>query len=296
MTEQVPDRPPERDDRTLMQQANPRQKPVRQQAVLTVRSVQELGPQLVRIVAGGPGFAQYNDKEATDKYVKLLFADPKYDLVPPYDMERLRAEEPEKLPVRRTYTVRAVDTEAQELTLDFVTHGDAGGVAAPWAKQAQPGDTIVLTGAGGAYQPEPETAFHVLAGDLATVPAIAASLEAMDRAAQGVVFVMTDTAEDELSELTDAAPAGVTVTWLRPDGENALLDQLKRVQWPADLSGVQAFVHGEREQMKQIRRYLFNDLGLERSQLSLSAYWAAGRVEDEFQAEKKTPIGKIFDD
>lgn len=279
-----------------MKQAAPRQKPVRQQAVLTVRSVQQLGPQLVRIVAGGEGFAQYNDIDSTDKYVKLLFADPQYDLTPPYDMERLRAEEPEKLPVRRTYTVRAVDAEKQELTLDFVTHGDAGGVAAPWAKQAKIGNTIVLTGAGGAYRPAAEARFHVLAGDLATVPAIAASLEAMDRAAVGVVFVMTDTAEDELAELTAAAPENVPVTWLRPEGENALLERLKTVDWPVDLSGVQAFVHGEREQMKQIRRYLYNDLGLARDQLSLSAYWAAGRVEDEFQAEKRTPIGKIFED
>ncbi len=279
-----------------MKQAAPRQKPVRQQAVLTVRSVQQLGPQLVRIVAGGEGFAQYNDNESTDKYVKLLFADPQYDLVPPYDMDRLRAEEPEKLPVRRTYTVRAVNTEARELTLDFVTHGDAGGVAAPWAKQAKVGDTIVLTGAGGAYRPAEETQFHVLAGDLATVPAITASLEAMSPQAEGVVFVLTDTAADELDELTAAAPANVRVTWLRPEGENALLDKLRAVDWPADLSGVQAFVHGEREQMKQIRRYLYNDLGLAREQLSLSAYWAAGRVEDEFQAEKRTPIGKIFED
>ena len=279
-----------------MKQAAPRQNQTRQQAVLTVRSIEKLGPQLVRIVAGGEGFAHYNDLDSTDKYVKLLFADPQYDLTPPYDMERLRAEEPEKLPVRRTYTVRAVDAEKQELTLDFVTHGDAGGVAAPWAKQAKVGDTIVLTGAGGAYRPADETRFHVLAGDLATVPAITSSLEAMDREAVGVVFVMTDTAEDEFGELTAAAPENVQVTWLRPDGENALLDRLQAVNWPADLSDVQAFVHGEREQMKQIRRYLYNDLGLARGQLSLSAYWAAGRVEDEFQAEKRTPIGKIFDD
>jgi hypothetical protein len=28
--------------------------------------------------------------------------------------------------------------------------------------------------------------------------------------------------------------------------------------------------------------------------MSLSAYWAYGRAEDEFQAEKKTPVGQIF--
>src|SRR5690606_17522012 len=32
-----------------------------------------------------------------------------------------------------------------------------------------------------------------------------------------------------------------------------------------------------------------------RSRLSYSAYWAAGRNHDAFQAEKRTPVGQIFD-
>lgn len=272
-------------------------KPAQQQAILTVRSVKRLSPQLVRVVAGGEGFSNYNDNEHTDKYVKLLFADPAHGLTPPYDMVGLRENEPEKLPVRRTYTVRFVDHAKQELTLDFVTHGDAGGVAAPWAAQASVGDTIVLTGAGGGYSPDPETGFHVLAGDLAALPAICSAVESLDEDAKGVAIMATDEEADELAELPDAAPTGLEVRYVRTDGRhNVLLDQLKSVQWPADLATVQAFVHGEREHMKDIRRYLFNELGLERSQLSLSAYWADGRVEDEFQAEKKTPIGKIFED
>jgi NADPH-dependent ferric siderophore reductase len=45
--------------------------------------------------------------------------------------------------------------------------------------------------------------------------------------------------------------------------------------------------------MKGLREVLFRERGLERSQVSLSGYWAKGRVEDDFQAEKKLPIGKI---
>ena len=30
--------------------------------------------------------------------------------------------------------------------------------------------------------------------------------------------------------------------------------------------------------------------------MSVSAYWAYGRVEDAFQAEKRTPVGQIFED
>ena len=56
---------------------------------------------------------------------------------------------------------------------------------------------------------------------------------------------------------------------------------------------MQVFAHGERGYMKRLREVLYTRRGLERSQVSLSGYWAMGRVEDDFQAEKKLPIGEI---
>jgi NADPH-dependent ferric siderophore reductase len=57
---------------------------------------------------------------------------------------------------------------------------------------------------------------------------------------------------------------------------------------------VQVFAHGEREAMKAIRSVLQDDWGIDRRELSLSAYWAVGRAEDRFQSEKREPVGKIF--
>ena len=122
------------------------------QAVLTVEQVEQISPDLVRITAGGDGYDDFTDNVYTDKYVKILFADPIHALTPPYDLARLREESPEKLPTRRTYTVRSADPEQRRLVIDFVVHGDEG-VAGPWARQAQPGDTIVVSGAGGGYLP-----------------------------------------------------------------------------------------------------------------------------------------------
>jgi NADPH-dependent ferric siderophore reductase len=45
--------------------------------------------------------------------------------------------------------------------------------------------------------------------------------------------------------------------------------------------------------MKGLREIFFAQRGLERSQVSLSGYWAQGRVEEVFQAEKKLPVGQI---
>jgi len=36
--------------------------------------------------------------------------------------------------------------------------------------------------------------------------------------------------------------------------------------------------------------------GITRESISISGYWARGRAEDVFQAEKRLPIGKIEED
>ncbi len=46
--------------------------------------------------------------------------------------------------------------------------------------------------------------------------------------------------------------------------------------------------------MKAMRDLVFTRWGLDRAQVSLSGYWAYGRTEDRFQAEKREPIGKIL--
>ena len=53
------------------------------------------------------------------------------------------------------------------------------------------------------------------------------------------------------------------------------------------------FAHGERGAMKMLRPYFTDERGLDRAQLSLSAYWAYGRREDAFQAEKREAVGQV---
>ena len=40
-------------------------------------------------------------------------------------------------------------------------------------------------------------------------------------------------------------------------------------------------------------RKILKDREVPRESLSISAYWAQGRAEDQFQAEKREPIGQI---
>src|SRR5699024_12646116 len=100
--------------------------PARQQAILTVLDVTGVSPRLVRIRLGGDTFDNIVSNDATDKYVKLLFADPAHGLVPPYDLTELREQSPEQLPSRRTYTIREIDEDHNWLSIDCVIHDDDG--------------------------------------------------------------------------------------------------------------------------------------------------------------------------
>jgi NADPH-dependent ferric siderophore reductase len=79
-----------------------------------------------------------------------------------------------------------------------------------------------------------------------------------------------------------------------PGADPALVRAVREAGWPAAPEGVQVFAHGERELMKALREELFTRRRLERDQVSLSGYWARGRTEDVFQAEKKLPVGQIL--
>ncbi len=266
----------------------------RTQFALQVLRKETLSPHMVRIVAGGPALSEFLAKDATDMYVKIHFLQPGVNYSEPVDVFALRDTlSREQWPATRTYTLRWVDLAAQEVAIDFVLHGDTG-LAGPWAGACVPGDRIIFSGPGGAYRPNPDAAWYLFAGDEAALPAIAAAIESLPPEALGHAFLEVDTAAD-IQPIN--APAGLALTWLYRDGatpaeSTALIDAVASCRW---LEGpVDAFVHGEREYMKKLRDVLFKQRGLDRSQVSLSGYWAYGRTEDYFQAEKKQPIGQIL--
>ncbi len=272
-----------------------RTRALRPQMVMEVVAVENLSPTFKRITFGGEDFKLFQDSAAVDQYVKLLLPqNPESGLTPPFDLDELRKTMPrEELPLRRTYTVHSVDPATETLKMDFVIHG-ADGLAGPWAERAKVGDLLQFSGPGGKYQPDADADWHLLAGDEAAIPAIGAALAAMPADAVGHALIEVATADDEWNL---AAPEGIEVTWLHRGGpftpESTVIEQaVKELPWRA--GRVQAFVHGEREIMKALRVYLHDERGIDRADLSLSAYWAYGREEDEFQAEKKLPIGQIY--
>ena len=276
-------------------------RPVRAQHVFVVERTERLSPHLVRVHLGGEAFdgfveAGADQLAATDRYVKLLLPPrPHLGLQPPFDLDELRGRlAPDELPVRRTYTIRSVDVDARTIAVDFVVHGDEG-VAGPWALAARPGDLLQMSSPGGLWSPSDDPDLpDLLLGDDSAVPAIASALESMGPDARGLALIEVEGRADEL-EL--ARPEGVELRWLHRAGArpgSALVTALRGLEPPT--TPLRVFAHGERGAMKEARVVLHDTWGLDRSSLSLSAYWALGRVEDAFQAEKREPVGALFAD
>ncbi|MGY1915269.1 siderophore-interacting protein [Blastococcus sp. SYSU DS0973] len=243
-------------------------------------------PHMVRVVLGGEGLAGFPDGKFTDRYVKLMFPPADATYAVPYDVEQLRAELPaDQWPVTRTYTVRAWDAAAGELTIDFVHHGDEG-IAGPWAAAARPGDRIQFMGPGGAYAPRPDADWHLLAGDEAALPAIAATLDRLPAGARALVFVEVAGPEEEQTDV--ATGTGVELRWLHRNGTEpgtVLVDAVRAVPLPPGDGHV--FVHGEAYAVRELRRHLRAERGLDPAWTSVSGYWRRGDTEDGWQSTKR---------
>ena len=249
---------------------------------------------MVRIVASIGDPSSFRDIEPPEKYCKLVFFDPELGLGDHPDYWSLRETLPrEHLPATRHMTLRHVDLEAGQLWIDVALHGDSGW-AGPWAAGAQPGDTIVAVGPGGKWIPDPQASWSLMLGDEAAIPAVLANVEAMPEDARGEILLEVQDADHHLDI---QVPSGWSLRWIHraeaPAGFPALVEAARTAQWPGTTDGIQVFAHGEREAMKALRPVLFEEHGLDRAQVSLSGYWARGRDEDAFQAEKKTPVGKV---
>jgi NADPH-dependent ferric siderophore reductase len=256
-----------------------------------VLRTEQLSATLVRLVVGGPGLRGFQSSEFADSYVKVVFVHPDAPRPLPrtadrrVDLDGLRDTQPaEQAPRIRSYTVRDFDADSRELTLDFVVHGDEG-VAGPWADDARPGDEILLMGPGGGYSPDPTAGWHLLAGDLSVLPAIAVALERLPETAHGHAVVEV---HDELDEVDLTVPPGVELRWVHDGGARPgtrLVEAVRALPWLGD--DVQAFVHGEAAAVKDLRRYLHVERGLPLERLSISGYWRLGLDDEGWRAAKR---------
>jgi NADPH-dependent ferric siderophore reductase len=261
-----------------------------------VISSEQLTPHMIRLVLGGSGFDTFKPSEFADSYVKFVIVRDDVDvsaLPQPLTLDSFNELPEEQRPVVRTYTIRRVDLDRREITVDFVVHGEHG-AAGPWAASAQPGQPAYLMGPSGAYSPDPDADWHLLASDEAGLPALGAALEALPPNAVGRAFIEVSGPDEEVPL---SAPDGVEVRWIYRGGRSDLVPEeqagdnaplIAAVTESAWLPGqVQVFIHGEAQAvMHNLRPYIRKVRGVDAKWASISGYWRRGRTEETFRQWK----------
>ena len=115
-------------------------------------------------------------------------------------------------PVRRRYTIRAVDQSRRLLTLDVVRHGEGPGER--WVRSARPGDRVEGIGPRGKIFLATDAGWHLFAGDESSLAA-AFAMAARCQPPPAIVILEVPEAADQ--QEPDMA-AGVSLRWLPRDG------------------------------------------------------------------------------
>lgn len=242
----------------------------------TVAAASQLTPQMRRITLTGEDLAAYpNEGPAT--HFKLVLPAPGQAEAPLPRQGPDGPEWPDGRPIMRTYTPRHVDTGARRLVVDFALHPD-GGPATRWAAAASPGDSVVVTGARGAYRVDREAAFTVLAADETALPAVATILEDAPEGARVLLFAEVADAGEHVGFDTAAS---LSTTWLHrsPDGTGAGSGEhaAAAVRAATLPGGAGRFWIGlEAGAMRTLRRHLIGERGVPRDSIDSRAYWKYG--------------------
>lgn len=251
----------------------------------TVTYTSQLSPSMVRVAFGGAGLDSFTPTGFTDEYINALFLPDGVSYSPPFDIDSARALEPNAHPRPRRFTVRNWDPESRLLTIDFVTHGEAG-YAGRWAQSAGIGTHLQMSGPSGGYRPNEEADWYLLAGDESAMPAIARSLEQVPTSKPCVVFVVVDDVDHEVAM---NGPSGIELSWLHrssaPSPESLLRDAVADLRWQQGT--VDVFVHGEAGEVRATRRHLIVERGLDRDAMSVSPYWRRDHDDEDWRAIKR---------
>lgn len=255
---------------------------------VTVRRIEDVTPRMRRIVIGGEGLGEI----VVDGHVHRGFAAPGFDdhvkLIFAADGD-LESALPTQLPhgiewtaaenrLARDYTPRWVDTEASELALDFVLHGD--GPAASWAQSAAIGDLLAFVGPKSSLRLPEGIDWVVLVADETGLPAVGRFLDErpVDVPAYIVLLVEDESAKQKLN-----LRQGDTIVWRTATaGDAEAMEEAVRALPLPDAGEGYVWAGAESRSLLPVRRYLQRERGFAKDRINATGYWHAedARRED----------------
>lgn len=238
----------------------------------------DISSELRRITFTAPELANF-PADCASAHIKIFLPHPgqKKPTLPTMTENGLVWPTGEPKPIARSYTVRYIRPEQQEIDIEFVLHGDHG-PASLFAQNVQIGDAISLS------QPRPiNTAFtlhNYLVGDNTAFPAIAAQLETRAKDSNGHVFLY---AKDDSAKIDLIKPDNMTIHWFigeRKQQYAELIATFKQFVLPQD--HVYFWLAGENDLVVELRNYLRKERQYDRTCISAVPYWREGVKEEDY--------------
>ena len=227
-----------------------------------VERVAPLGPTMRRVTFAPEGDPQPQEMRPHGGHCRLLFPDPQDATVP-------RA---------RAFTYRRWHADGR-FDVDFAVH-DGGGPAAGWLRRVAPGDVIGWRHGGPpkVTLDDPSAYESFLVGDATALPLVSALLETAEATRPIRVLLLPD-AHGALPRIDPSRPVLVEACRDVEDIEARLRMSLRRHS--LFLSACEAGV------MRRLRRFVLDEMGLDRSQVFTSGYWKAGLTTEQVNIAKR---------
>ncbi|GGU14150.1 siderophore-interacting protein [Streptomyces coeruleorubidus] len=270
---------------------------------LQVVRTRRLGPSLVRVTFGGPDLHAFHS-DGRDQSLSLFLPHPgQPEPVVPLELGDGWWQGWRELPddvraVMRSYTLRELRRDPDEIDIDFALHGVEPGAsvqagpASRWAAGAAAGDRVLLLGPAVAdnrairFRPPEDTDLVVVWGDETAVPAASAIVESLPAGTRARVWLEVPHAGDIQDLVTEA---DAEITWLvreekGHEGSSTALDALREAQLPS-AERPYVWIAGESGCVKELRRHFVRERGIDRRRVTFVGYWRRGVSEEQLRAE-----------
>lgn len=248
-----------------------------------VLRIHDVTPGMRRVVLGGPAIAEHITRDGItvpavrtwgfDDDIKVVLPDLStrgLQFDPPRNTTAGTVEwAPGSTDYVRTYTVRAFDADAAELTIDFALHET--GLASTWARRTKRGDILPVIGPRLSAGLPTGADWMLIGGDETALPAIGHCLEKLPPDLPATVVI--EVAEpSHRQDLRCAAP--VDITWLyrsESNGESRLAETVRQQPWRDGQPFL--WVAGEATAIKPLRRWASRDMSIPREYTQIAGYW-----------------------
>jgi NADPH-dependent ferric siderophore reductase len=262
---------------------------------LQVVRTRRLGPSLARVTFTGDDLRHFFSDGHDQSLSLFIPAEGRTEPAVPVELgdgwwQAWREQPDEVRAVMRSYTLRGLRRDPDEIDIDFVLHEPAG-PASRWAARARAGDRVQLLGPAVAdnrairFRPPEDTDLVLLWGDETALPAVSAILEALPAGQRARVWLEVRDAGD-IQDL--ATEADAEITWLVAGETGAecspmALGALRGAQLP-HAERPYVWIAGESGCVKELRRHFVRERGVDRRRVTFVGYWRQGMTEEQLRA------------